>query len=257
MKVKILLDAELVRTGERAPNMEGGFANSRHRNQRSLMWVEWKKWERKEVGWGETKLREGHTQGNGGSIRMRVGVAMYTLPRHKRSQVEMAPCLSLCKILWLQWDGWNGKDRRSKKTKMLSSFDACWRKESHFSSRAMTLGGFPGSWGWPYTYAHMGSSIWTWWDVLNKYQVGEDTVGPRQIRSRWLRGRYTPNTLYIWLKFSKNESIFLKFYPPPFLVIRFLWEGVESVLDTSIPLLLPRPVPLKWWALAEKEGCHT
>lgn len=88
--------------------------------------------------------------------------------------------------------------------------------ESHFSSRAMTLGGFPGSWGWPYTYAHMGSSIWTWWDVLNKYQVGEDTVGPRQIRSRWLRGRYTPNTLYIWLKFSKNESIFLKFYPPPF-----------------------------------------
>lgn len=65
MKVKILLDAELVRTGEWASNMEGGFANSRHRNQRSLMWVEWKKWERKEVGWGETKLREGHTQGNG------------------------------------------------------------------------------------------------------------------------------------------------------------------------------------------------
>lgn len=55
----------LVRTGGRASNMEGGFANSRHRRQRSLMWVERKKWERKELRWGETKLREDHTQGGG------------------------------------------------------------------------------------------------------------------------------------------------------------------------------------------------
>lgn len=78
----------LVRTGGRASNMEGGFANSRHRRQRSLMWVERKKWERKELRWGETKLREDHTQGGGG-MRMRVGGATDALPRRSRPQVTV------------------------------------------------------------------------------------------------------------------------------------------------------------------------